>query len=228
MSSFLCKQNAGNTHGYYLIILIIASFLMSECTTKLYTRKQLEEHTTINCPEEFQEIIRPLVTDLSVILKELYFLKAERAELKERLWDGGTNQRILRIDDNLTSINKEILRLNQIRAEILDLVYQIVSDFTEPVVIGYLGERKRYKKITTPIILVSFEEQQYHRRMKENGEKIFSDYSYKATIKNAQVKYEELTKTKCPVSITPIGTKGPIKKIKRKEEPTKRPFSIEY
>jgi hypothetical protein len=214
-----------------VLILFFAAatlFFPLSCSTQLYTQKQLQEYAKIDCPEEFHLIIKPLVTDLSVVLKALYIFKKERERLKDNLWDGGTNQRILRIDDKISSVNREILRLNQMRAEILDLIYLIVPDFTEPVAIGYLGEQKRYQKITKPIILVGSEDLLNHRKMVENGERVFPDQSYKYTVRTSRDRYEALIKSECPIPLVPIGAKGPVKKLSRKDEQVKRTVKITY
>ncbi len=214
----------------FLHLVILACLLITHCSMKRYTRPELESFTRIDYTPQYKEIIEPLVFELSVVLKEIYFLKNDVAAMKDKLWDGGSNHRIMKINDDITITKREITELNIIRREILNVIYKIMPGFKEPEVIGYKGDKKKYKrleKMNRPIILASLEDQVAFTEMKERGEKTSDDKSYKETIEIAMTEWRKI-QAKIPQKPTPIGAKGPVKKITPKKETKKRRFLPEY
>lgn len=102
--------------------------------------------------------------------------------------------------------------------------------FKEPVVVGYKGDKKKYErmeKMNRPIILASLEDQVVFNAMKGREEKVSDDKLYKETIKVAMIEYNK-NQIKNPQPLTPIGVKGPVKKITTKEKTKKRRFTPNY
>ncbi len=225
-------KNAQNKYSSYIKDLITPVFLsvilLFSCATKLYKRAELEELTKIEYPPEYEEIIQPLTLELSAILKELFFLNADIAKMKDQLWDGGSNHRIMRINDNIDITKEEIGKLNKMRREILNTIDMIIPDFKEPVVVGYKGEKKRYEKIKKKtIILASLEDQMVYNATKANGDKLSQDLSYKEIIDSALADFNSIQKKK-KLELTRIGEKGPVKKIQKKNDTGGRKFLPEY
>ncbi len=198
----------------FLFLLLICS-----CSMKRYSRPQLESFTKINYTTKHKELTEPLVIELSVVLKELFFLKHDVAKMKDKLWDGGSNHRIMKINDNIRITKGEISRLKLIRREILSAINTIMPGLKEPVVIGYKGDKEKYErleKMNRPIILASLNDQTIYNAAKYQGEKLSTDRSYKKTIRVAMSAYQT-TESKLRKKPIPIGTKGPVKKITQKK-----------
>lgn len=215
---------------YILRAALLSFLLLFCCSMKRYTRPELEAFTKIEYTPRHKKMIEPLVLELSVVMKELFFLKHNVAAMKDKLWDGGSNHRIMKINDDITLTKREITNLNTIRREILNAIYKIMPGFKEPVVVGYKGDKKKYErmeKMNRPIILASLEDQVAFNAMKGRDEKVSDDKSYKETINVAMIEYNK-NQAKNTQPLTPIGVKGPVKKITRKEETKKRKFTPNY
>lgn len=201
----------------YGVIVTCFLFMLSACTTKIYTRPELEKFAEFACPAEYKEIVQPIVTELTVCRKEIFFLKEEVAEMKDRLWDAGSNHRVMKINDEIDIVKKEIWRLKCIYKEMFNTIMTIYPGYEEPSIVPYKGYRQRYEKIKKPIIIVSLEDQREYESRRQYDEKLFQDTAYKKVINDALAQYQLLQKNYSP-GPTPIGAKGPVKKLLPKNE----------
>ncbi len=200
--------------------IIFLFLLLFSCSMKRYSRPQLEAFTKISYTPKYKELAEPLVVELSVVLKEIFFLKHDVAAMKDKLWDGGSNHRIMKINDDIDILKSEISRLKLIRREILSAINTIMPGFKEPLVIGYKGGKEKYErleKMNRPIILASLNDQNTYNAAKYRGEKLSAEQSYRKTISVAMSTYKSI-ESKRQKRLNPIGAKGPVKKITRKSQ----------
>lgn len=188
------------------------------CGMHRYTQPELRKKTVVSFPDEYIEIIGPLNEALIPIRKRIFFLKHDIEAMKDNLWDGGTNQRIARINENIDLIRKEVSALNVIRREILNTIYFVYPAYVEPDMFPFLGENRNYKIIAKPIILISLQDQQEYLTARSNDEKLSRTFSYKPLIANAMKQFVALPDSIKP-KIQPIGSPGPIRKIQPYEPP---------
>jgi hypothetical protein len=164
-------------------------------------------------PPVYDTIIEPLRSALVPVYKRIFFLKNDIKELKDRLWDGGTDQRIMRINDNIDVIREEVYALSDVRKEILNAIYFIYPPYVDPKVVPYLGRKTPKKKGNRPMILVSLEDQRAYQDAKMCEEKMSEELSCGPLIASAIKKFESLPDSlKKPVE--PIGTPGPVPRIR--------------
>jgi hypothetical protein len=206
-----------------LALLIVCAIPLCgiQCGMHRYTQPELTKKTSVSFPKEYVDIIGPLSDALVPIRKQIYFLKHDVDDMKDKLWDGGTNQRIARIDENIDIVKKEISALNTIRREILNTIYQVYPAYVEPEIVPFIGDNKRYKKITKPIILISLQDQKQYIDAKTNEEKLSRTFSCKPLIAAAMKQFAALPDSLKP-KIRTIGSAGPVRKIKPYEPPQKR------
>jgi hypothetical protein len=190
------------------------------CGMHRYTQPELKKKTVVYFPGEYVEIIGPLSDALVAVRKRIFFLKHDVDEMKDRLWDGGTNQRVARIDDNIDITRKEISALNTIRREILNTIYYVYPAYVEPEIVPFTGDNKSYKKITKPIILISLQDQEEYINAKSDEEKISRTFAYKPLIVAAMKQFAALPDSLKP-KMQPIGSPGPVRKIHLYEPPQK-------
>jgi hypothetical protein len=161
----------------------------------------------------YDTIIEPLCTTLVPIYKRIFFLRNDVAELKDRLWDGGSDQRIMRIDDHIDILKKEIWALSDIRKEILNTIYCIYPPYEAPEVVPYLGKKTSHKKNAGSVILVSLEDQRAYRNAKLADEILSQELEFKPFIAVAESRFKSLPDSMKP-PIQPIGTPGPVPRIR--------------
>jgi hypothetical protein len=189
-----------------------------DCGMRKYTQPELKKKAVVSFPKEYIDIIGPLSDALVPIRKRVFFLKHDVDEMKDKLWDGGTNQRIARTDENIDIAKKEISALHAVRRVILNTIYYVYPAYVEPEIVPFLGDNKSYKKITKPIILVSLEDQQQYISAKSNEEKLSRTISYKPLVAAAMKQFAALPDSLKP-KIQPLGAPGPVRKIKPYEPP---------
>jgi hypothetical protein len=161
----------------------------------------------------YDTIIDPLCEVLVPVSKRIFFLKNDVKELKDRLWDGGSDQRIMRIDNNIDIVKKEIWALSDIRKEILNTIFSIYPPYKAPEVVPFTGKKTGRKKDSRSVILVCLEDQREYADAKMSEEIMSEEISYKPVIATAMKKFESLPDSlKKPIE--PIGTAGPVPRIK--------------
>jgi hypothetical protein len=193
-------------------LLYIPLVFFAGCGFHRYTNLELRRQTVVTFPGEYKAIIEPLNNEIIPISKRIYFLKRDVDELKDKLWEEGLNQRIMRIDNNIDIIRKEISALSAVRREILNTIYYIYPEYVEPQIVPYIGEKKKYKKFTKPIILVTLQDRQEYLNSKSNNEKMSESVSSKYLIATALKQFKQLPDSLKP-SLRPIGSPGAIGKI---------------
>jgi hypothetical protein len=142
----------------------------------------------------------------------MFFLKHDVDEMKNKLWDGGTNQRIAPIDNNIDKAKKEISALSVIHREILNTIYCIYPGYSEPEIVPYTGKNNNYKKIITPIILVTLQDQNNYLNARSGGEKLSETIMYKPLIKDAMKQFAALPDS-LKTGIQPVGSPGPVRRL---------------
>ena len=196
-----------------LFLLFAVCLSIVDCGTHRYTNVELQKKAVVTYPKEYETIIQPLDRELVPIRKQIFFLKHDVDEMKDKLWDNGTNQRIVRIDNNIDTAKKEISALSAISREILNTIYVIYPCYTEPEIVPYRGENKNYKKITTSIILVTLQDQHEYLNARSGGEKLSETIVYKPLIKTAMRQFAGLPDSLKP-KIQPVGSPGPVRKLR--------------
>ena len=196
-----------------LAVLFIAS-----CGIRRYTNPELLKKPVVTFPKEYETIVAPLDSELVPITKQIFFLKNDVADMKNKLWDGGSNQRVARIDNNIDTARKEISALSNIRKELLNTIYYINPAYVEAGIIPYKGENTKYKKTNAPVILVTLQDQRAYIDAKENGEKLSQTIMYKPLIRTAMRQFESLPDSLKP-KIQPIGSPGPVRRLEPYEPP---------
>jgi hypothetical protein len=161
----------------------------------------------------YDTIIEPLCTTLVPIYKRIFFLRNDVAELKDRLWDGGSDQRIMKIDDHIDILKKEIWALSDIRKEILNTIYCIYQPYEAPEVVPYQGKKASRKKNAPTVILVSQEDQRAYQNAKLADEILSEELEFKPFIAVTMSRFNALPDSLKP-PIQPIGTPGPVPRIR--------------
>lgn len=196
-----------------LALTAAALAAMTGCNAHRYSNAELRLKTAFVFPPVYDTIISPLNNELIPIYKRIFFLKNDIDELKARLWAGGSNQRIMKIDFNIDLLRKEVYALSDIRRELLNTIYYIYPPYEHPEVVPYTGANKSYKKITKPIILVTSEDQRNYLDAKSNEEKLSEEIEYRPLLASALKKFDALPDSlKKPIE--PIGTPGPVPRIR--------------
>jgi hypothetical protein len=193
-------------------LVCVAILCSAGCGIHRYTNPELLKKTVVTFPKEYETIVAPLDSQLVPVRKQIFFLKHDVDGMKDNLWDGGSNQRIAKIDNNIDIVKKEISALSGIRRELLNTIYYIYPTYVEPEIVPYIGENKKYKKFSTPIILVTLQDQRAYLDAKSGGEKMSETIVYKPLIKTAMRRYEGLPDSLKP-KIQPIGSPGPVRRL---------------
>jgi hypothetical protein len=201
------------SNNFYSLLAVAAFLSVSGCSSvKPYSSAEARRPPFVY-PAVYDTIIDPLRTALVPIYKRIFFLKNDVNELKDRLWDGGSDQRVMRIDDNIDILKKEIWALSDIRREILNTIYYIYPPFEAPEVVPYLGKKTARKKNDRPVILVSLEDQRGYQDARMSEEILSEEINCRPLMVTAIKKYESLPDSlKKPLE--PIGTAGPVPRIK--------------
>ena len=177
-----------------------------------YSNAELQQKSVFVFPPLYDTLIAPLNDELVPIYKRIFFLKLDIAELKEKLYAGGTNQRIIRIDDRIDIMRHEMYLLQAIRREILNTIYTIYPAYETPEVVPYIGNNKKYKETKKTIILVTTQDEREYREAKSMDANLSEEIEYKPLIRTAMKKYAMLPDSlKKPIQ--PIGSGGPVPRI---------------
>jgi|WetSurMetagenome_2_1015567.scaffolds.fasta_scaffold00234_20 hypothetical protein len=200
----------------FLILMVV-----SGCGIHQYTNPALAKKPEVFFPKEYRIIIEPLDSALVPIRKRIFFLKNDIAKMKDKLWDGGSNQRIAHIDNNIDTARKEVSALSAIQRELLNTIYHIDPAYEEAQVVPYTGDKKKYKTIKKPILLVTLEDQRYYEDVKSGGEKLSESIRYKHLVRMALKRYDNLPDSLKP-KIQPIGSPGPVRRLEPYEPPRPR------
>ncbi len=201
-----------------LLSAAMALLAIPGCGIHRYTNPDLLKKTEVTFPKEYQNIISPLDSALVPIRKRIFLLRNDVAKMKDKLWDGGSNQRITRIDDNIDTARKEISTLSAIQKEILNTIYHIYPGYEEPEILPYVGEGKKYKEIKKPIILVTLQDQRDYEDVKSGGGKLSESLEYKPLVRYALKQYDNLPDSLKPKP-EPIGSPGPVRRLEPYEPP---------
>jgi hypothetical protein len=212
--------NAQRIANQFFNIGMVVLFI-SGCGIHRYTNPELQKKTIVTFPKEYETIAAPLDSELVPIRKRIFFLRNDVARMKDKLWDGGSNQRITRIDDNIDTARKEISALSAIQKEILNAIYHIYPAYVEPQIVPYLGEGKKYKDLGKPIILVTLQDQREYEDVKSGGGKLSESIRYKPLVRCALKQYDDLPDSLKPKP-QPIGSPGPVRHLEPYESPKPR------
>jgi hypothetical protein len=210
MADFILKHPAKAT-----ILVLSCCFIagFNDCSSvKPYSSAEARPPVFKYSPV-YDTIIEPLCAAVVPVSKRIFFLKNEVKVLKDRLWDGGSDQRVMRIDNTIDILKKEIWALSDIRKEILNTIFSIYPPYKVPEVVPYTGKKTSKKKDSRSVILVSLEDQREYEDAKMSEEKMSEEISYKPVLAMAVKKFESLSDSlKKPIE--PIGTAGPVPRIK--------------
>lgn len=172
-----------------------------------YSNAELLKHEAFVFPPVYDTIIQPLHDVIIPISKRIFFLKKNADELKERLWDGGSNQRIMKIDNRIDNLKHEVFLLSTIRREIINNILFFYPTYQTPQIVPYTGRDKVYEKFTKPIILITSEDERAYQQAKSVGEKLSEELDYKPILAKAMRQYGKLPDSlKRPIQA--IGTQG--------------------
>jgi hypothetical protein len=139
----------------------------------------------------------------------MFFLKRDVDDLKDRLWDGGSNQRIMKIDDRIDTLKHELFLLSTARREIINTIRFLYPTYQEPEIVPYTGKDKAYEKFTKPILLITSNDQREYQEAKSADEKLSDAIDYQQLLRTTMRKYQDLPDSlKRPVQ--PIGTPGVV------------------
>jgi hypothetical protein len=209
-----------NAKRISLLFLIsgLAFLFISGCGIHRYNNPELLKKPVVSFPKEYETIVVPLDSELVPIAKQIFLLRNDVADMKNKLWDGGSNQRVTRIDNNIDTARKEISALSGIRKELLNTIYYINPGYVEAEVVPYKGENAKHKKTEAPVILVTLQDQRAYIDAKENGEKLSQTIVYKPLIRTAMRQFESLPDSLKP-KIQPIGSPGPVRRLEPYEPP---------
>ncbi len=174
------------------LVLVGICLLCAQCGMHRYSNTELLKKTFATYPPQYGDIIRPLDSSLVPIRKQLFFLKNEVAELKDKLWDAGTNQRIMKIDDRIDSLHKEISSLSVLHKEMVNVIIRIYPAYKEPAIVAYTGNGNTYKKTDGPIILITQQDKADYLRCRDMAEKMSQSVEYRNLIVFAMKQYYEL------------------------------------
>jgi len=195
-----------------LVNLSLIIFFLPGCGIHRYENPAIMKKPVPAAPNEYETIIAPLDSELVPIGKQLFLLRNDVADMKNKLWDGGSNQRINRIDNNIDTAKKEISALSRIRKELLNTIYYIDPGYVEAEVVPYKGEKTNYKKGNAPVILVTLQDQRAYLDARENGERLSETIEYRPLIRMAMKQFESLPDSLKP-KIQPIGSPGPVRHL---------------
>lgn len=159
--------------------------------------------------KECQAIIVPLDSELVPVRKQIFFLKNDIAEMKDKLWEGGTNQRIARIDGNIDIVRKEVNALSVIRRELLTTIRRIYPAYVEPEIVPYTNSSRKRKQSDGRTILVTLQDQREFEDAKSDDEKMSETIEYKRLIRTAIKQFDSLPDSLKP-KVQPIGAPGPV------------------
>jgi hypothetical protein len=205
------------------LLLATGAFLsMTGCShMHRYSNAELREKEVFVFPPLYDTLIAPLNDELIPIYKRIFFLKHDIEELKDRLWDGGSNQRVMKIDDRIDTLRHEVYLLSDIRREILNTIYTIYPAYQTPQVVPYTGKDKKYEKFTKTIILITSQDQREYENAKSAEEKMSAEIDYQPLIAAAMKQYKALPDSlKKPIQ--PIGTPGGVPRIAPYEPPPQK------
>ena len=181
---------------------------MADCRVHRYSNAELLKHEAFVFPSVYDTLIQPLHDQIIPISKRIFFLKNDVDALKDKLWDGGSNQRIMKIDNRIDTLKHEIFLLCTIRREILNTIYFIFPKYQEPEIIPYTGKDKVYEKLTMPIIIITSVDQREYEQAKSADEKLSEELDYQPLLATALRLYNKLPDSlKRPIQ--PIGAPGP-------------------
>jgi hypothetical protein len=186
-----------------------------------YSNAELQQKTVFAFPPLYDTLIAPLNDELIPIYKRIFFIKLDIAELKDKLYAGGTNQRIMRIDDRIDEMRHEMYQLQEIRREILNTIYAIYPAYETPEVVPYTGANKKYKETKKTIILITAQDEREYREAKSMDAKLSDEIEYKPLIRTAMKQYAMLPDSlKKPIQT--IGSGGPVPRIPAYTPPSAR------
>jgi hypothetical protein len=195
-----------------LLVAVVLCIVAGCSSVRPYSSVENRTPAFVYAPT-YDTIIDPLHGELAYIYKRIFFLKNDVSELKERLWDGGSDQRIMRIDKNIDVLKKEIAALSDIRKEILNAIYYIYPPYKAPEVVPYRGKKDAGKKRGPAIILISLEDQREYEDAKMNEEIMSEKMDPRPLIAMAVKKFEALPDSlKRPLQ--PIGSSEPVPRIR--------------
>lgn len=200
-----CKRN-----GFLLFAVMCTCLLCGHCGMHRYTTAELLKKTGMSCPARYDDILRPLDSTLAVVCKQIFFLKNDIAGLKDKLWDVGTNQRIMKIDDRIDTLRKEVSALSTMRKEIINGICRIFPAYKEPQIVAYKGNQKPYQKITEPVILITQQDQSEYLQARAKEEKKSQTIVYRHLIVLAMKQYYELPDSLKP-AIQVVGAQLPFR-----------------
>jgi hypothetical protein len=193
-------------------------FIVAGCSSvRPYSSAENRTPAFVYAPA-YDTIIDPLCTALVPVCKRIFFLKNDVSELKERLWDGGSDQRIMRINENIDILKKEMWALSDIRKEILNTIYYIYPPYEAPEVVPYRGKKDAGKKRDKPLILVSREDQREYEDAKISQDVMSEQMDLRPLIAMAVKKFEALPDSLKP-PLQPIGSSGPVPRIRPYKPP---------
>ena len=199
-------------------LIAAVSFIVAGCSSvRPYSSAENRTPAFVYAPA-YDTIIDPLCAALVPVCKRIFFLKNDISELKERLWDGGSDQRIMRIDENIDILKKEMWALSDIRKEILNTIYYIYPPYQAPEVVPYRGKKDAGKKHDRHFILVSQEDQREYKNAKMTEEKMSEGLGHEPLIAMAVKKFEALPDSLKP-PLQPIGSAGPVPRIRPYKPP---------
>ena len=199
--------------GVAAALTVAVLFIVAGCSSvRPYSSAENRKPAFVFAPV-YDTIIDPLSAALIPVCKRIFFLKNDVSELKERLWDGGSDQRIMRINENIDILKKEMWALSDIRKEILNAIYYIYPSYQAPEVVPYRGKKDAGKKHDRHVILVSQEDQREYEDAKMTEEKMSEGLGHEPLIAMAVKKFELLPDSLKP-PLQPIGSSGPVPRIR--------------
>lgn len=189
------------------VLPVMALLSIAGCRVHRYSNAELLKHEAFVFPKAYDTLIQPLNDQLVPISKRIFFLKLDVDELKDRLWDGGSNQRIMKIDDRIDTLKHELFLLSTARREIINTIRFLYPTYQEPEIVPYTGKGKAYEKLTRPILLITSDDQREYQEAKSSDEKLSDAIDYQQLLRTTMRKYQDLPDSlKRPVQ--PIGTPG--------------------
>ena len=193
----------------FAVLSAVTLLSMAGCRVHRYSNAELLKHEAFVFPKAYDTLIQPLHDQLVPISKRMFFLKLDVDELKDRLWDGGSNQRIMKIDDRIDTLKHELFLLSTARREIINTIRFLYPTYQEPEIVPYSGKGKAYEKFTKPILLITLDDQREYQQVKSSDERLSDAIDYKQLLMNIMRKYQNLPDSlKRPVQ--PIGTPGVV------------------
>jgi hypothetical protein len=180
---------------------------MADCRMHRYSNAELLKHEAFEFPPVYDTLIQPLNEQIVPISKRIFFLKLDVEELKDRLWDGGSNQRIMKIDSRIDTLKHEMFLLTTMRREIINTILFFYPAYQTPEIVPYTGRDRKYEKFTKPILLITSTDQREYQQAKQADEKLSEELDCKPLLAEVMRKYNKLPDSlKRPVQA--IGTPG--------------------